>query len=76
MSELSHDYHLDPAALCNEWVAFATQNGDCELEFSNLERFDIALRAQSRKTPVSRRGVAKTRRGMAKMHTKDDLASM
>ncbi len=76
MSELSHDYNLDPAALCNEWVAFATQNGNCELEFSNLERFDIALRAQSRRTPGPRRGGAKTKGGVAKMHTKDDLASM
>ncbi|XP_064393232.1 DNA polymerase alpha subunit B-like isoform X2 [Halichondria panicea] len=76
LSELSHDYNLDPAALCNEWVAFATQNGNCELEFSNLERFDIALRAQSRRTPGPRRGGAKTKGGVAKMHTKDDLASI
>ena len=76
MGDISREYSLDPSNLCNEWVAFSTQNNDCNLDSENLERFEASLRTKSRKTPLSRRTVSKTREGGQKMFTKDDLGSM
>ncbi len=75
MSDLSCDHDLTPASLCEEWVAFSTQNS-CELDFDNLNKFEGALRTKSRKIPTSRRAVTTVKGRGPKMYTKEDVSSM
>lgn len=59
--EVGRAYSFDAGTLCNEWVAFSTRMGACELEMNTLEQLEAQLHTSSRKTPTARRTISKTR---------------
>lgn len=52
-------YNVEAAKLCDEWVAYSAQNGDCELVPENIDKFETSLHIKSKQTPTSRRAVSK-----------------
>ena len=77
VQEVGHQYQLDAAELCDEWVAYSKKNNDCDLNSENVDKFENVLHARNRQTPTSRKAVSRTK-GRARddgmiMFTQDDL---
>ena len=75
VQDVGLQYHLEAAQLCEEWVAYSAQHGDCELADENIEKWENVLHIKSKQTPTSRRAVSKTksRRDGWTMYSKEDL---
>lgn len=74
MHEIGIKYDLDAAGLCNDWVAFSTQNGDCKMETEFMDRWEGHLHSSRKKTPLSRHAVSKTGNGV--MYTGENLVEL
>ena len=61
VQEVGRQYNLVATKLCDEWVAYSAQNGDCELVPENIDKFETSLHIKSKQTPTSRKAVSKTK---------------
>ena len=71
MLEIGQTYQLNAESLCNEWVAYSTRCGGCQLELDTLDQWQGHLIKTTRKTPSSRRTVAKATPAKMSSHVED-----
>ena len=79
MLEIGQTYQLDAESLSNEWVAYSTRSGGCQLELDTLDQWEGQLIKTARKTPSSRRTIAKampTKRSFFVSLTEENLDEM
>lgn len=57
--DIGQTYQLTAETLNEEWVAYSTRQGGCKLDQDTLDQWEGDLIKTTRKTPSSRRSVAK-----------------
>ena len=76
MVEVGGRFGFSPGELCDQWVAYSTQQQDCALELEALEKWEAQLHASSRRTPSAKRSVSKTKAGPPVMYTSDNISDL
>ena len=75
MVEVVTEQGLSACDVCEEWLAYSSGHGSCELTEETCERWAGHLSVLSQKPPTN--GVArKQRKNVAKVHTMDNLEEM